>query len=889
MKRFAAITIVLLALSPWRANAQDTTSAPDFTLSAAPLPVEESLAILAEKHAGMTLPTLGDPVGRFPYSHDDSISVAAVRHRMDSIRRHRPTVAIVLEGGGAKGAAHVGVIRYLEEAGVPVDMVLGTSMGGLVGGLYALGYNGDYLDSLLRSIDWNLAMSDKVPRRRTSFPEREYKSRFILSFPFHYSPKSLTDADLQTLMQTATRTATETTTEATTETTTGTSTQTSTASRAETQTDTQTSTAARKPKLSLASSLPSAVIRGQNVHNIITSLSVGYQDSTAFGDLPVPYAGVAADMVSGNALYQHTGRFNTAMRATMSIPAVFTPVKSGDMVLVDGGLRDNFPAGEARLLGADIVIGVDLSGHRKTAPEINNIFDVLGQWSDMLDRAAYDANVDLLDVRIRPDMTGFNILSFDPESIDTIIARGYTAALACADTIAYFTRMTGTAGTELHNRPAIDVNRTPVPIKDIKIHGLTDRDTETVLKTLKARPGDTLDRADLEDIVARIYGTKAFESVTYGLEGRDAPYTLALEARRGPNHRFGLGLRADTEEILAVLLNLGLNTCGLYGSSFDLNGKIGMNPWISATYSLDGPKMPTLNVSADVRWSNPALFNDFGINLNTMKLKYFSTTQSVYVSKRDWSWADLRAGLRNRYFMVRAIRNDVASPYSIPLEAYPYLNDDYLSLFASARANTLDDTCFPTRGLTAGAQYEWIFNSYPNKTGNFQTLSLDVGGALTIGIFTWLPSLAMRFVLNDALNLAYYNYVGGDIPGRYFDQQIPFIGINNAIPAGNILTVARSDFRFQVARNHYLTGVFNYARTAVDFRRFFSPDRSLSGLSDSMAAISTSLGDGNWYGAGIQYAYNAFFGPVKADLHWSNINKDKNAGIGFYLSVGYNF
>ena len=117
---------------------------------------------------------------------DDSSSIAEIRSRMDSIRVHRPTVALVLSGGGAKGAAHIGAIAYLESIGRPIDMILGTSMGGLVGGIYALGYSVEELEYIVRSIDWELALSDRIPREFVSYSEKKYKEKYLLSFPFYY-------------------------------------------------------------------------------------------------------------------------------------------------------------------------------------------------------------------------------------------------------------------------------------------------------------------------------------------------------------------------------------------------------------------------------------------------------------------------------------------------------------------------------------------------------------------------------------------------------------------------------------------------------------------------------------------------------------------------------
>ena len=116
----------------------------------------------------------------------DSVAVQRMRERMDKIRKHRPTVALVLSGGGAKGIAHIGVIKYVESLGIPVDLVVGTSMGGLIGGLYSLGYTTEQMDSLVRRIDWGWAFSDRLPRDYYSYSDARYREKYMISIPFLY-------------------------------------------------------------------------------------------------------------------------------------------------------------------------------------------------------------------------------------------------------------------------------------------------------------------------------------------------------------------------------------------------------------------------------------------------------------------------------------------------------------------------------------------------------------------------------------------------------------------------------------------------------------------------------------------------------------------------------
>ena len=248
----------------------------------------------------------------------DSIAIAQMRQRMDEIRKTRPTVALVLSGGGAKGAAHVGVIKRIEELGIPVDMVLGTSMGGLIGALYSLGYTSEQMDTIVSNIDWGWALSDKLSREFISYEDMKYKEKYMLSIPFYYE-KDYFEAKVQN------------------------------DSRYEMHrkhhedfhigADQESGLAMMKRNL--LGSLPSGYIYGQNVNNLISSLTVGYQDSIDFKDLPKPYICIAADMVTGKAKIWHSGKINQAMRSTMSIPGMFAPVRVDGMVLVDGGIRDN--------------------------------------------------------------------------------------------------------------------------------------------------------------------------------------------------------------------------------------------------------------------------------------------------------------------------------------------------------------------------------------------------------------------------------------------------------------------------------------------------------------------------------------------------------------------
>ena len=219
------------------------------------------------------------PILESAHPEADSLAFLKVRARMDSIRQYRPTVGLVLAGGGARGLAHLGVIKLIEELGIPVDVVTGTSMGGLVGGLYALGYKHDQLDSLVRAIEWPIMMSDDVPTEYIGYKLRQYRETYALRIPHHYDDEDL--ADRLKNERIADKMASES---------------------GHSSADMLNESISR-----MGLGMPDGFLYGLNVRNMLSSVTVGYQDSISFADLPIPYACVATDLYAMAPKYWTSG------------------------------------------------------------------------------------------------------------------------------------------------------------------------------------------------------------------------------------------------------------------------------------------------------------------------------------------------------------------------------------------------------------------------------------------------------------------------------------------------------------------------------------------------------------------------------------------------------
>ena len=777
----------------------------------------------------------------FGLDEKDAAAVRQIRYRMAQIRKSRPTVALVLSGGGAKGAATVGVLKYLEQYDLPVDMIVGTSIGGLVGGMYALGYKADYLDSLFRNMDWGVALSDRVDKSFVPYSHIRYKEKFLLSFPFYYKQddyKNFIQGDMPFAA--------------------GRSREIHLGAEDEGE---EISNLARG---SIMGSLPSGFVFGQNVNQIITSRTIGYSDSTDFFKLPIPFACVATDMASGRAKIWHEGSLNLALRSTMSIPGLFAPVRTGGMVLVDGGMRNNFPVNIARQMGADIIIGIDLSGSNAGADEIQNLGDILMSTMNLFDDDAFNLNVKSVDVRIHPDLEGYNMLSFNRTAVDTMYARGYKAAQEMKPQLDAVRHRLGKARFRLNGTPAQDLGQHPVVIDDIEIVGVGQKEAEYIRSKMYIKPGSIVDKRVVEDEIAAIFGKGSYDYVTYEFRGKKEPYRLRILCKRGPMHQIGFGARIDSEDIVSLLLNVGLNTNAMQGHSLDMTARISINPYLDVRYSYNAPNFSTFNVRGTIQYSGSTTF--LTGQANFFNLAMLQSVQELYFSNMHWSSFDVKLGVRNQFSSLYNIAS--SSESGVDFTYRSRVNMNFPGVYAEGRIETLDEGYFPTKGVSAGIRTELttdILFSGASQASLYGIVGSDGKFPFSFGSLTFIPQYHLRFVFGNSAYVPITNILGGDMRGRYMEQQIPFVGLNDMAVMNNHLALARLDARYKLFKNNYVSLMGN---VAYDFSSF------------------KQIAEGSLItGFGLGYAYDSIAGPLKAQVHWSSLTKR----VGLYLSFGYNF
>ena len=791
---------------------------------------------------------------------EDSLAVARVRAKMDSIRQYRPTVAVVLGGGGARGMAHLGVLRYLEEMGIPVDLVGGTSMGGLVSGLYSLGFGAEYLDSLVRAIDWTVMMSDKIPDSFQTYKVRRNKERFALTVPFHYD-----DEDMRNRIMRQTR-----------------------FNKNYEQSDTRSGDMSQEMMAKIGMGLPDGFLFGYNVRNTLSSVTVGYQDSVAFDQLPVPFFCVATDMLSMNEKNWTAGSLVDAMRSTMAIPGYFRPVRIEGMVLVDGGTRNNFPVDIAKAMGADIVIGSEMPTPR-TLADLGGLANLILQNITLMSVDICEANRKNTDILLQHELKGYTMLSFDSASVDDIIAQGYAKAVENKEAFERIAKRVGAKpgepapAPEQEHRQAIDLSKHKVRIGEIRYEGVTEKESDYIISPALLPRDGLYGRKEIEQVLSALYGTKAFESVTYRVSGAEEPYTLIFDCQKGQTNEAGVGLHVDLDEAIYLGAHLGIGTRRLSGLRFVSELKFGQVSQVDLDLSFKPlAPLPVLGIALKNSYRNFTYRMDDDV-ANT---RVFSKARYNGVNSRLELYAE---DARMVYGNVRFGAAYEMEPYENYLDNEMHwegwdFRSRWLSTFASLRYDTFNESYFPTRGFRFKLDTRYVFDGYSiyleddgmeageHYEGDVPPYSVgmaQLSAAWPLGrVVVLQPSVYFGWQTEQPghMNFIHTLAAGGTLASRYIDNQIPFFGFSQGFfVCDSFAATAQMDVRFRLNHKNFLTvrgGVFQDKGELADL-------------------VKTPL---SAYAFGAEFGQKTIVGPMKFGAQWCN-----KTGFSVALSVGFDF
>ena len=395
----------------------------------------------------------------------------------------RPKICLALGGGGARGAAHIGVLKVLEEQRVPIDCIAGTSMGSIVGGLYAIGYTPEEMTKLVTTTDWLGLFSDDPPRKELSFRRKE--DDFIYAVGLEFGLKG-------------------------------------------------------------GLTFPGGLVAGRKLSFMLQSLTLPAAGIDDFDKLEIPFRAVAADVVNGEAVVIGHGNVAKALRASMAIPVVFSPVELEGRLLIDGGNAQNLPVETARAMGADIVLAVDV-GASGVVPKKKprTATDILSRMTDIPLLQNTVASRKLADLVLQPDLTGYGTGDFT--KTEEIIPKGEIVASANLDEIRKY------SVSEAEYAAWRRAHRGPMPpppaIRQVTVAPVEGLDPRRITHMVHVTPGQALDLKTLNQDLGRLYGTGLFENVEFDLQGQGPEKELRIVPTPkpwGPTYmKVGLNLESD--------------------------------------------------------------------------------------------------------------------------------------------------------------------------------------------------------------------------------------------------------------------------------------------------------------------------------------------------------
>ena len=722
----------------------------------------------------------------------------------------RKKVGVALSGGGAKGMAHIGVLKVLERAGIPVDIVTGTSMGSIIGGLYSIGYNANALDSMVRVQDWAYLISDREDLRNQSLSDRKKQYTYLFTTE---KPAGKSNRDRGGLIQ------------------------------------------------------------GKHLSELFHRVCTGYTDSLDFSkDLPIPFACVATDIMTNTEVVFHQGRLPQAMRASMAIPAAFSPVRIGNMVLVDGGMRNNYPADIAREMGADIVIGVTLSGKHKTADDITGAMSVIGQIIDVNCINKYDENIAITDLHMNVDPHGFGTVSFTPDAIDSLIRYGEEEAMRHWDQI-----------IALKQRIGIDDSFRPTILQPLRPKVLTEKRkvTEFVFKNMTPQAEkfirqkfhlqktDSIDMQLEQALTTSMRVDLFYQSAECRLVPDGDGVRAVFIAGDRKSMQLLAGVRYDTEEYAAVQVGLNIPLKTAVPVNTDITLRLGKRLMARAELTVH----PRFFTRPTLRYTFRR--NDVDVYLKgnrSYNILYNQFQGELIPFNHDFRHINIQIGLRWDYLHYRN-KLGAEDVRQVALE-----NEHFFSYRARIAYNSEDNWNFPKRGARFNVEYAYLTNNFAKlneraadgtvlgKKPGMSDVSADWRMSFTFGSrFTIQPMLYGRLLFGNIVPPVFGNTVGGDWFGHYIEQQMPFAGIGHLESIDHQFVAAQLQAQLHIGKNSYV------------LLRGVGAQRS--------EYVKNLLDNKTLLGGQIAYYYNTMFGPLGASLGYSNRTKEPY----FYLNLGYEF
>lgn len=722
----------------------------------------------------------------------------------------RPKLGIALSGGGAKGFSHIGVLKIMEEAGLVPDYITGTSMGSVVGGLYALGYPADSLKAIALRQDWNRVLTDNLPLPEVIFEEKQFFKNQLVELPF-------IDGQVKT---------------------------------------------------------PGGLIQGQEIEHLLANLTLPAYAIEDFDQLPTPFHAMAVDLYWGVPVELTAGSLAEAIRASMAIPSIFTPVQRDSLILVDGGLIRNFPVKELREMGADLVIGVHCGRRQATREELEGLTGIIPQAIFLGSVQDSEEQMKYLDLYVEPEIDPYGAPDF--AAADSIIARGEAAGRRLFQRFKQLADSLNALGPP-PERPSFHYPQ-QIFIDSIEVKGNNNFSDRAILGWADIDAGTAVTPEALDRAVDNLYGTNYFIKINYSLRREKERNILTFEAVERADALIKGSLIYDSYHNVGLAFNFTLRNLLGGNSRLMFVGKLATNYRYSLSYLKYLNQDQNLYLDASVRFNRDILpVIQEGRPVQEISLQDLPVDVHLYKRLRK----NLRLGIGAQWESL-SLRSTVGEA---PL--FDRLNYNNLNLVGSFELNSLNSNILPSSGARLQLEARFVnnlgysvngldsavtnpdslfgFNHYPKLT--FQSESY-----LPLGEKTSLRLSPFAGILWGTDN-AYSDFFLVGAPEQVSRRSIPFYGFDPHELAAQVSVGAGIGFQYFLWDNLMLGADFNagfFAEPQVS-RGIPSPDRFLAG-------------------AGLTAGYNSLVGPVKLSVMLPfNANGAVQDKLKAFLTIGHRF
>jgi NTE family protein len=605
----------------------------------------------------------------------------------------RPRIGLVLGGGGARGAAHIGVLKELERQRIPIDVITGTSMGAIVGGLYASGMSAAELESLVGSLDWAGALSDKPDREDLSFRRKQDDAQFPIDFELGVRGTDLV--------------------------------------------------------------LPKGVVQGQKLDLLLRELTVRTSHINNFDELPIPFRAIASDIERGEAYVMGTGDLARSIRASMSVPGVFAPVRIDDRLLVDGGIVGNLPIEVIQELGVDIVIAVDVEFPLYGEDELGSVLAISEQMLTILIRKETLRQIDRLgprDVLIRPELGIYGSTNFG-DILETI-EPGEVATRAQTDALQGIA-LSEAAYDDYHTRRTAPMKRGS-SLSFVRVLHEGKLSPAVLESRLSVKAGDPVDPQILAANADRLYGLQLYEHVGYRLveeNGRTGVEYSATTKSWGPNFlQFGVALEDDFDGSTSFNLSARMTRAGLnrLGAEWRTDLTLGTDPELFTEFYQP--------LSFDSRWFVAPRIDMAQSNLNVFSAD--ETIARLRISEAETGFDFGRELGTFGEFRLGAYRGLGEARVKVGDPSLPNIDFDTGGTFASLRFDTLDNAQFPRSGVRADLRWTLSRPGF-GADSNFDTIEAEAAATWSRGKSTLQLGLVYATTIEGESSVQDFFPLGG--------------------------------------------------------------------------------------------------------------------------------